>query len=144
MKRLIVLLTICLGIFNMTFAQSAKKFAVCKVVEKKNKVEVLFSSDVRYLGTEYEKNVLYFDNQKLKFSSGQEAVSYLSSSWSWIMCGNPIQLKDGAIMWTLKHEIDNNIANFARNMRALEEGRKRYYNQRKDEMYYDYDGVESH
>ena len=47
-------------------------------------------------------------------------------------------------MWTLKHEIDNNIANFARNMRALEEGRKRYYSQSRDEMYYDYDGVESH
>ena len=80
MKRLVLLLTMCLGMFSMTFAQSAKKFAVCKVIEKKNKVEVLFSSDVKYLGTEYEKNVLYFDNKKLKFSGGQEAVSYLSAS----------------------------------------------------------------
>ena len=47
-------------------------------------------------------------------------------------------------MWTLKHEIDNNIANFARNMRALELGQKLYYNRNTDDMYYDYDGSESH
>lgn len=144
MKRLIVLLIICLGMFSMTFAQSAKKFAVCKVVEKKGKVEVLFSKDVTYLGTDYEKNVLYFENKKLEFSSGLDAVSYLSASWSWILCGNPTQLKKGAIMWTLKHEIDSNIANFVRNMKVMEEAQKRYYNQSRDEMYYDYDGSESH
>ena len=46
-------------------------------------------------------------------------------------------------MWTLKHEIDSNIANFARNMKVLEEARKRYYNQR-DDIYFDYGGCESH
>ena len=49
----------CLGMFTATFAQSTKKFAVCKVIEKKDKVDVLFSQDVKYLGTDYEKNVLY-------------------------------------------------------------------------------------
>lgn len=144
MKRLVLLLTICLGMFSMTFAQTTQKFAVCKVVEKKGKVEVLFSKDVTYLGTDYEKNVLYFENKKLEFSSGLDAVSYLSASWSWILCGNPTQLKKGAIMWTLKHEIDSNIANFVRNMKVMEEAQKRYYNQSRDEMYYDYDGSESH
>lgn len=140
MKRLALFLVLVFGAFAFAFAQSNKKFAVCKIVEKKNKVEVLFSQDVKYLGTDYEKNVLYFDNKKLKFSDGQEAVSYLSASWSWILCGNPTQLRNGAIMWTMKHEIDSNIANFTRNMRALEEAQRRYYNRNGDDMYYDDNG----
>lgn len=122
--------------YSMTFAQTEKKFAVCKVIEKKNKVKVEFSDDVKYLGTDYEKNVLYDNKKKMEFRDGQSAVSYLSASWSWILCGNPTQLKDGEILWVLKHEIDNNIANFVRNMRALEEGEKRYYTRtRNDDMY---------
>lgn len=143
MKKVFLLTIMCLAM-TCSFAQSGKKFAVCKVIEKKGKVEVLFSKDVTYLGTDYEKNVLYFENKRLEFSSGLDAVSYLSASWSWILCGNPTQLKKGTIMWTLKHEIDNNIANFARNMRALELGQKLYYNRNTDDMYYDYDGSESH
>ena len=142
MKRLVLLLTICLGMFSMTFAQTTQKFAVCKVVEKKGKVEVLFSKDVTYLGTDYEKNVLYFEKKKLKFSSGLDAVSYLSDSWGWILCGNPTPLKKGT-MWTMKHEVNTNGVNFVGNMRMID-GSKRYYNQSRDEMYYDYDGSESH
>lgn len=142
MKRVFLLTIMCLAM-ACSFAQGGKKFAVCKVIEKKGKVEVLFSKDVTYLGTDYEKNVLYFENKRLEFSSGLDAVSYLSASWSWILCGNPTQLKKGAIMWTLKHEIDSNIANFARNMKVLEEAQKRYYNQR-DDIYFDYGGSESH
>ena len=144
MKRLIIFLVLLLGVFTLSLAQNNKKFAVCKIIEKKNKVEVLFSQDVKYLGTDYEKNVLYFEGKKLEFSDGQSAVSYLSASWSWILCGNPTQLKKGAIMWTMKHEIDTNIANFTRNMRALEQAQKRYYNRNGDDVYYDYDGSESH
>lgn len=143
MKKVFLLAIMCLAM-ACSFAQSVNKFAVCKVVEKKGKVKVLFSKNVTYLGTDYKKNVLYFEKKKLEFSSGLDAVSYLSASWSWILCGNPTQLKKGAIMWTLKHEIDNNIANFARNMRALELGQKLYYNRNTDDMYYDYDGSESH
>ena len=142
MKKVFLLTIMCLAM-TCSFAQNGKKFAVCKVIEKKGKVEVLFSKDVTYLGTDYEKNVLYFENKRLEFSSGLDAVSYLSASWSWILCGNPTQLKKGAIMWTLKHEIDSNIANFARNMKVLEEAQKRYYNQR-DDIYFDYGGSESH
>ena len=127
MKRLVLLLALCLGMYSVSCAQTEKKFAVCKVIEKKNKVKVEFSDDVKYLGTDYEKNVLYDNKKKMEFRDGQSAVSYLSASWSWILCGNPTQLKDGEILWVLKHEIDNNIANFVRNMRALEEGEKRYY-----------------
>lgn len=142
MKKVFLLAIMCLAM-ACSFAQSGKKFAVCKVIEKKGKVEVLFSKDVTYLGTDYEKNVLYFENKRFEFSSGLDAVSYLSASWSWILCGNPTQLKKGAIMWTLKHEIDSNIANFARNMKVLEEAQKRYYNQR-DDIYFDYGGSKSH
>lgn len=136
MKRLVLLLALFLGMYSVSCAQTEKKFAVCKVIEKKNKVKVEFSDDVKYLGTDYEKNVLYDNKKKMEFRDGQSAVSYLSASWSWILCGNPTQLKDGEILWVLKHEIDNNIANFVRNMRALEEGEKRYYQRtRNDDMY---------
>ena len=136
MKRLVLLLALCLGMYSVSCAQTEKKFAVCKVIEKKNKVKEKFSDDVKYLGTDYEKNVLYDNKKKMEFRDGQSAVSYLSASWSWILCGNPTQLKDDEILWVLKHEIDNNIANFVRNMRALEEGEKRYYQRtRNDDMY---------
>lgn len=144
MKRLVLFLMMCLGLSFVAFPQNNDKFASCMVIEKKNKVEVKFSPEVKYLGTNYEKNVLYEGRKKLKFNDGQSAVSYLSASWSWILCGNPTQLEDGEIMWVLKHEIDNNIANYVRNMRALETARKRYYNNNSDEVYIYFDYDDSH
>lgn len=142
MKRLIVFI-LCMGFIGIVLAQTTQKFAVCKVIEKKNKVKVEFGENVSCLGTDYEKNVLYFENKRLKFSGGQEAVSYLSDSWGWILCGNPTPLKKGT-MWTMKHEVNTNSLNFVRNMRTLEGTKKRYYNRNSDEVYFDYDGSESH
>ena len=142
MKKVFLLTIMCLAM-ACSFAQSVNKFAVCKVVEKKGKVKVLFSKNVTYLGTDYKKNVLYFEKKKLNFDSGIDAVSYLSDSCGWILCGNPTPLKKGAIMWTLKHEVEANSLNYVRNARTLEDGRKHYYNQR-DDIYFDYGGSESH
>lgn len=150
MKHLVFLLAMCLGMSTTTFAQSKKKFAVCKVIEKakkngKVKVKVTFSKDVRYIGgREYEKNVLFDDKEILEFEDGQEAVSYLSDSWSWILCGNPTQLKKGKTMWTLRHEVDNNVSNYVRNMRTLEMSGQRYYTRHNDDMYFGYDVGDSH
>lgn len=142
MKRLIVLLTMCLGMFGMTFAQTTQKFVTCQIIEKKGKVELEFSQDVKCLGTDYEHIILNFKKKKKKFKDGQSAVSYLSDSWGWILCGNPTPLKKGT-MWTMKHEVNTNGLNFVGNMRMID-GSKRYYSQSRDEMYYNYDGSESH
>lgn len=118
------------------FAQT--HYATCKVIEKDHHVKVEFSKEAKFLGVDYEKTVMYFDNKKVSFTDGNEAVSYLSASWGWVLCGNPVNLKSNGIMWTLKHEVDKNVVNFTRNMRALEEGERRYGN-KQDEVYYDLD-----
>lgn len=38
-------------------------------------------------------------------------------------------------MWIMRHEIDRNIVNFTRNVRAFEEGQRRYRNNQ-DDIYY--------
>lgn len=140
MKRLVLTLVMCLAIL-CGFAQTTQKFAVCTVIEKKGKVELEFSQDVKYLGADYEETILNFKKKKKDFKDGQSVVSYLSDSWGWILCGNPTPLKKGT-MWTMKHEVNASSLNFVRNMRTLE-GSRRYYNQR-DDLYFDYDGSESH
>lgn len=139
MKKFILVLTMCLSYVFGAMAQ--EHYATCKVIEEKNKVKFEFSKEVKYLGSDYEKTIMYFDKKKLSFTDGNEDVSYLSASWGWVLCGNATQLKGGAVMWTMRHEIDKNIVNFTRNVRAFEEGQRRYGN-RRDEVYYEFD--ESH
>ena len=126
MKKIILVLTMCLLGLCRTMAQ--EHYATCKVIEENGKVKFEFSPEIRYLGNDYERTIIYFDKKKLSFTDGNEAVSYLSTSWGWMLCGNPIQLEDGSIMWIMRHEIDKNIVNFTRNVRAFEEGQRRYYN----------------
>jgi len=133
MRKLIILMVCVMGMCQMCFSQTTKKYAYCKVIECKNRVDITFTDEVRYLGVNYERMVLFADNRRLEFVDGQDAVSYLSTSWSWELSGNPTQLRGDAIMWVLKHEIDYNTANFNRNMKALEEGYRRYGD---DDMYY--------
>lgn len=125
MKQRYLILVVVLFLFNCGLL-AQEHYATCKVVERNNKVYFEFSKEVKYLGADYEKTIIYFDNKKLSFTDGQEAVSYLSSSWGWVLCGNPIQLKDDTIMWTMKHKVERSIVNLQRNLNALEEGRKRY------------------
>lgn len=40
------------------------------------------------------------------------------------------------IMWILQHKVDKNIVNFRRNLRALEEGQRRYGRQQRDDIYF--------
>lgn len=133
MKRFILVLIMCL--FGLFEAMAQEHYAICKVIEENNKVKIEFSSETRYLGNDYEKTIMYFDKKKLSFISGDEAVSYLSTSWGWVLCGNPIQLKNGSIMWVMRHEVDKSIVNFNRNIRAFEQAQRKYQN-RQDEIYY--------
>ena len=141
MKRLVLFLIMCFCVFSFTFAQTTQKFVTCQVVEKKGKVELEFTQDVRYFGSDYEDFILNFKKKKKDFKDGQSVVTYLSNTWGWILCGNPIPLKKG-MMWTMKHEVNGNGVNFVHNMRTIE-GNKRYYNRNTDDLYY-YDGSETH
>lgn len=138
MKRVALSIIISILCFSFVAAQEQTHYATCKVIEKDKKVKVEFSQDVKFLGVDYEKTVMYFDKKKLSFTDGNEVVSYLSASWGWVLCGNPVNLKDKGTMWTMKHEVDKNIVNFTRNLRALEEGERRY-TKKQDEVYYDLD-----
>lgn len=124
MKKVLTFLIICLiGIVTAQAQTNSTHYAHCKVFETKHKVVIEFSDEVRFLGKEYETIVMYVGKKRLEFTDGNEAVSYLSASWGWVLCGNPIQTKKGT-MWTLRHEVDNNIVNFQRNVRFLEQAER--------------------
>lgn len=139
MKRFIFMVLALMMFTPHLFSQ--EHYAFCKVLEKDQKVKIEFSKEVKYLGNEYEKTIVFFNDKRLSFTDGQEAVSYLSSSWGWELCGDVTQLKDGAVMWTMRHQIDKNTVNFEQNLRALQYAKKRY-TERQDEVYRDFQ--ESH
>ena len=66
MKRLILLLTMCLLVLCGTMAQ--EHYATCKVIEDKGKVKFEFSPETRYLGNDYERTIVYFDKKKLSLT----------------------------------------------------------------------------
>jgi hypothetical protein len=125
---------IVLAITNIATYSQKNSFATCKVLERNHKVHVEFTDEIKYLGSNYEKTVMYFSNKKQEFSDGQAAVSYLWSARGWELCGNPIPLKNGAIMWVLRHRLDGNIVNFRRNVDAFNRGQKAY-GKTQDEVY---------
>ena len=133
MKRLLLILFVGISV-SSSFAQS-KKYAICKVIETCHKVSVEFSDEVKYLGENYAQYVLYTnDNKKIRFKDGQTLVSYLTSTWGWDLSGNPVELKGGGMMWTLKHDVDESIANFNRSMEVLQMG-ERLYGRKNDDVY---------
>lgn len=134
MKRLltIVLFTIICGCVS---AQESA-YAICKVLQPpEGYTKVEFSEQTKYLTTEesYEKMLFTFDGKKVEILKGEDVVSYLTSSWGWELCGNPIETKKG-IMWTLRHEVDIGIVNFERDKELM----KRQEELRNDQMYQRY------
>lgn len=102
------------------------QLASCKVIETGNhRVMIEFSKEAQQLSSDYTTKILRFQGKRIKFSDGQEAVKYLSSSEGWVLCGEPISLKNGSTMWTLKHEVSGGIANSAKNVRDLEDSANR-------------------
>lgn len=124
MKHIILAFGLCL--LSAVSVTAQDHYATCKVVERKQKVKFEFTKEVKYLGSDYEKTIIFFRGKRMSFNDGQEAVAYLSASWGWVLCGNPVQLKDGATIWVMRHEVDKNIVNYTQNVRAYEESRKRY------------------
>lgn len=102
---------ICLwfiGLFCLccvSFAQQNK--VICKVVQYRDSVSVIFGDGIVYLGVDYAKKVeLYDENEKIRFKSAFEVCSYLSSHWGWKPCGNPVISKDGkSKVYLMEHEV---------------------------------------
>ena len=68
--------------FFVQIASSQDNRVMCEVTENKKSVSVAFGDDVKYLGTDYTKQIgLYDDKNQLKFDTAIDVVSYLCSHW---------------------------------------------------------------
>lgn len=118
-----------LGIFVMLFIFVPMVFSqnnrvMCEVAENDKSISVVFGEDIKYLGSDYEKQIgLYDDRNKLKFDTAIEVVSYLCSHWGWRQCGLCIRIteKPRYTRWNIKSTTSSPICgsklNFSRNTR---------------------------
>ena len=96
---------------------------MCEVTEKNKSVSVKFGEDIKYLGSDYTKQIgLYDEENQLKFDTAIEVVSYLCSHWGWKPCGNPTYKDNGKTKtYTLEHKIDKVLPNLWRQIELLNE-----------------------
>ena len=120
-KRVIGIFTILSLFIPMAFSQDNR--VMCEVVENNKSVTVKFGEDIKYLGSDYTKQIgLYDDKNYLKFDTAIEVVSYLCSHWGWKQCGNPTYKDKGKTrIYTLEHKIDNVLPNLWRQIEILNE-----------------------
>ena len=99
---------------------------MCEVTETNKSVSVIFGEDVKYLGTDYTKEIgLYDDKNQLKFDSAIDVVSYLCSHWGWKQCGNLVHKYNGKTkIYTLEHKIDNVLPNLSKQIEMIKEYQK--------------------
>ena len=109
--------------FFVQIASSQDNRVMCEVTENKNSVSVAFGEDVKYLGTDYTKQIgLYDDKNQLKFNSAIDVVSYLCSHWGWKQCGNPVYKDNGKTkIYMLEHKIDNVLPNLWKQIEMIKE-----------------------
>ena len=120
-----------LGIFVMLFIFVPMVFSqnnrvMCEVAENDKSISVVFGEDIKYLGSDYEKQIgLYDSKNKLKFDTAIEVVSYLCSHWGWRQCGNPVYKDNGKTkIYTLEHKIDNVLPNLWKQIELFKEYEK--------------------
>ena len=120
-----------LGIFIMLFIFVPMVFSqnnrvMCEVAENDKSISVVFGEDIKYLGSDYEKQIgLYDSKNKLKFDTAIEVVSYLCSHWGWRQCGNPVYKNNGKTkIYTLEHKIDNVLPNLWKQIELFKEYEK--------------------
>ena len=108
----------------MVFSQNNR--VMCEVAENDKSISVVFGEDIKYLGSDYEKQIgLYDDRNKLKFDTAIEVVSYLCSHWGWRQCGNPVYKNNGKTkIYTLEHKIDNVLPNLWKQIELFKEYEK--------------------
>ena len=109
---------------SMAFSQDSR--VMCEVTENNDSVSVVFGEDIKYLGSDYTKQIgLYDDQNHLKFNTAIEVVSYLCSHWGWKQCGNPVYKDNGKTkIYTLEHRIDNVLPNLMKQIELFKEYEK--------------------
>ena len=112
--------------FFAQMASSQDNRVMCEVTENKKSVSVAFGDDVKYLGTDYTKQIgLYDDKNQLKFDTAIDVVSYLCSHWGWKQCGNPVYKDNGKTkIYILEHKIDNVLPNLWKQIEMIKEYEK--------------------
>lgn len=120
-----------MGIFVILFLGVSTVFSqdsrvMCEVTENNDSVSVVFGEDIKYLGSDYTKQIgLYDDKNHLKFNTAIEVVSYLCSHWGWKQCGNPVYKDNGKTkIYTLEHRIDNVLPNLMKQIELFKEYEK--------------------
>lgn len=123
-KRVIGIFIILSFFILMVFSQD--NHVMCEVMENNRSVSVKFGEDVKFLGTDYIKQIgMYDDENQLKFDTAIEVVSYLCSHWGWKQCGNPVYKDKGKIkIYTLEHKIDNVLPNLWKQIEMFKEYEK--------------------
>lgn len=122
MKYILLLVTISFGLSVSLLVQDGSHTCICEVVEGKDGVKITFDNNTKkFIYGNNMDMVLSQNGEKIVFNNGSEAVSYLCTKWSWVLCGNPEQMKDGSIKWILKHEVNGGIVNLHRDRKILEE-----------------------
>ena len=112
--------------FFVQMASSQDNRVMCEVTENNKSVSVIFGEDVKYLGTDYTKQIgLYDDKNQLKFDTAIDVVSYLCSHWGWKQCGNPVYKDNGKTkIYILEHKIDNVLPNLWKLIEMIKEYEK--------------------
>ena len=81
---------------------------MCEVVEDNKKVSVSFGDGIKYLGSDYPKQIGLYDKKgRLKFKTAFAVCSYLTECWGWEQCGNPT-INGKVKKYSLEHEITFN------------------------------------
>ena len=123
-KRFIAVFIIFAFFVHKAFSQDNR--VMCEVTENNKSVSVVFGEDIKYLGTDYTKQIgLYDDKNKLRFDTAIDVVSYLCSHWGWKQSGNPVFKNNGKTkIYTLEHKIDNILPNLLKQIELCKEYEK--------------------
>lgn len=122
-KRLIVLIIGLIG-----FSVSAQVYCYCNVIEKNNKVDVVFANNPPYISLDFQERMLrdIETNQPIKFNNAMECINHLSF-YGWEVV-TTTQNSD-IISYTLRNKLNNpyhSSGKLQRDMRIIEEYEKKY------------------
>ena len=85
--------------FFIPMAFSQDNHVMCEVTENNKSVSVKFGEDIKYLGSDYTKQIgLYDDENHLKFDTAIEVVSYLCLQKYDFFTRNPILIMMGSFL----------------------------------------------
>lgn len=122
-KRLIVLIIGLIG-----FSVSAQVYCYCNVIEKNNKVDVVFANNPPYISLDFQERMLrdIETNQPIKFNNAMECINQLTF-YGWEVVST--SQNSNTINYTLRNKLNNpyhSSGRLQRDMRIIEEYEKKY------------------